>query len=134
MDPNTYQRATNTTEIYSEAATSFLNDISGLTDRYPTQNDAFADGMQILSLMYCAGKLNGEAGEVAEIIFKGFRGGKLEDDKKDKLFYELGDLMWYVSELCTLCGFKLSDVMLANIEKLQSRKERGVLHGYGSDR
>lgn len=127
MNPNTYQDATKTTEIYSDAARRFSQQILA-EDGNPEVSQL------MLSIMYCTGKLNGEAGEVAEVVFKAFRGGELTDDDKDKLFWELGDVQWYIARIADLCGFRLGDIMLANIEKLQSRKQRGVLHGYGSDR
>lgn len=127
MNPNTYQEATEVTEIYSDAAKRFTDKI--LSDEH---NPEVSQNM--LSMMYCTGKLNGEAGEVAELVFKAFRTGELTDEDKDKLFLELGDVQWYIARIAALCNFTLSDIMLANIEKLQSRAERGVIHGHGSDR
>lgn len=135
MDPNRYQDATKTTEIYTNAAGGFLQQYWANEEGLDSPDDINQeDQITMLSVMYCAGKLNGEAGEVAEIVFKAFRGGELTDSDKDKLFYELGDIMWYVARLADLCGHRLADVMLANIEKLQDRQRRGVLHGYGDNR
>jgi NTP pyrophosphatase (non-canonical NTP hydrolase) len=82
---------------------------------------------------YCALKLNGEAGEVAELVGKTMRGdyGMLPAEKLKK---ELGDVLWYVANLAHDLGFNLSDVAQANLNKLRSRAERGVLKGSGSDR
>jgi hypothetical protein len=38
-----------------------------------------------------------------------------------------------VCDLCIMCGFAPEDVALANVEKLQSRQARGVLHGSGDE-
>lgn len=124
MNPNVYQDATEQTQIYAAAAEEFIDDIEVDSTR----------ATEMLSVMYCAGKLNGEAGEVAEIVFKAFRAGELSNEDKSKLFYELGDVLWYVARLSDLCGHRLADVMLANIEKLQDRKRRGVIQGSGDDR
>ena len=43
-------------------------------------------------------------------------------------------MCWFVSEISTLLGFTLEEVMQGNLDKLTSRKERGVLHGSGDDR
>ena len=135
MDPDAYQAATAETEIYTSACIYFINPILDPDDdKYPTRADAIQASMQMLSLMYCAGKLNGEAGEVAEIVFKAFRGGELTEENRQKLFKELGDVMWYVSRIAELCDYKLSSVMTGNIEKLLDRQERGVIHGYGDER
>lgn len=124
MNPNEYQDLTKETEIYTDAAVKFIEECTVV----------FPDDIKMLSAMYCAGKLNGEAGEVAEIVFKAFRGGAFEPEKLQGLFKELGDIMWYVARLADIFGWKLEDVMQANIDKLMDRKERGVLHGYGDER
>lgn len=132
MNPNTYQEATKTTEIYSKAAINFCNEICAEAEF--GRSDAETDPTLMLSMMYCTGKLNGKAGEVAEIVFKAFRGGEFTDQDKDKLFYELGDILWYIARIADMCGHRLGDIMLANIEKLQDRKQRGVIHGNGDNR
>lgn len=74
----------------------------------------------------------GEAGEICEKIKKHIREGK-ELDKND-LKFELGDLLWYISVLANSLEISLSDIAESNIEKLNSRKERGVLQGSGDER
>lgn len=63
--------------------------------------------------------LTGEAGEVADIIKKHlYQGHDLNiEDIKD----ELGDVMWYIANLCTACGLDLEDVLEHNVEKLTKR-------------
>jgi NTP pyrophosphatase (non-canonical NTP hydrolase) len=80
--------------------------------------------------------LVGETGEVAEKIKKLFRDdkGKLSEVKKQEIVKELGDVMWYLAQLSTELGLKLSDVLKINLEKLSSRKLRGKLHGSGDNR
>lgn len=63
-----------------------------------------------------------EAGEVAGIFQKVYQGHDIEGDHLKK---ELGDVLWMVAEACTAAGFKMSDVMAANIEKLQKRYPEG---------
>lgn len=131
LTPNEYQEQTGDTEIYTEAAESFLNRFLGEGGRHQF---GWNDSNQMLSVMYCAGKLNGEAGEVAELIFKSFRNGSFEPEILQKLFKELGDVQWYIARLAAIFGWSLEDVMQANLDKLQDRKNRGVLHGYGDER
>lgn len=65
----------------------------------------------------------GEGGEVVDIIKKHlFQEHELN---KEHLFEEIGDLLWYVSNLCNVCGFKMEDVMEYNIEKLRERFPQG---------
>ena len=96
---------------------------------YPRDN-------QMTALSYATLGLVGEAGEIANKVKKIIRdqGGDINQDVKDKLGKELGDVLWYVSALATELGVNLSSVASDNIEKLFSRKERGTLKGSGDNR
>lgn len=87
-------------------------------------------------LVYSVLGLNGEAGEIAEHIKKMIRddNGILSEERRQKLIKELSDQMWYISAVATDLGVKLSEICYINIEKLEDRKNRGVLKGSGSDR
>jgi len=80
--------------------------------------------------------LASEAGEVAGKIKKIFRdrGGVITDDDRAALTLELGDVLWYVAELCTQLGISLDDVASANLDKLRGRTERGTMAGDGDTR
>ena len=80
--------------------------------------------------------LVGEAGEIAEKIKKVLRDneGVVDEKVKTEIAKELGDVLWYLSQLSTEMGLSLDDVAVSNIEKLASRKERGVIHGEGDNR
>ncbi len=77
-----------------------------------------------------------EAGEVAGKIKKIFRdkGGAIGDADREALKYELGDVLWYLTQICTELDLTLEDVAAANIEKLFSRLERGQIRGEGDER
>ncbi len=77
--------------------------------------------------------LAGEAGEVAEKVKKVIRdkNGIMDQETKEKISKELGDVLWYVAQLATELDLSLDDIADANISKLQSRKERGSLSGSG---
>lgn len=67
--------------------------------------------------------LNGESGEVIDIVKKHmFQGHELD---KDKIKKELGDVMWYVAEVCEALDLSLDEVMEGNIEKLAKRFKDG---------
>jgi len=80
--------------------------------------------------------LIGEAGELANKIKKVIRddGGVINEEKRESLKKELGDVLWYVAQLGTELKLSLEEVAEYNIEKLKSRKERGVLKGEGDNR
>ena len=60
--------------------------------------------------------LCGEAGEVIEIIKKfTWHGRKLD---RENMIKEMGDVLWYLAELCGSIDTDLDEVMEKNIEKL----------------
>lgn len=67
--------------------------------------------------------LCGEAGEVAELLKKQYLHGRALD--LPKLAEELGDVLWYVSALCSMHGLNLGDVAAWNLEKLRARYPDG---------
>ena len=80
--------------------------------------------------------LANEAGEVAGKIKKIFRNkeGEVTDEDRSSLKYELGDVLWYLSQVCTALDIDLADVASSNLKKLFSRKARGELQGDGDKR
>lgn len=109
MDFDEYQRKSRETAIYPNKGKNIF---------YPTLG------------------LVGEAGEVAEKVKKLIRDkqGIIDEEFKEQLKKELGDVLWYVAQLCTELGISFNDVAETNLKKLFSRKERGVLHGSGDER
>lgn len=104
-----YQKLSRKTVIYPNAGNNFI---------YPTLG------------------LVGEAGEVAEKIKKVLRdsGGKISDEKREELKKELGDVLWYISQISTEINIRLDDVAAGNLEKLNSRFERNRISGDGDNR
>jgi len=104
-----YQKKSRKTAKYPDAGSNFI---------YPTLG------------------LSGEAGEVAEKIKKVIRddGGEVLPLKKKEIEKELGDVLWYTSQLATELGLSLEEIAEKNIEKLYSRMDRGKLHGSGDNR
>ncbi|MFA5754741.1 MAG: nucleoside triphosphate pyrophosphohydrolase family protein [Candidatus Paceibacterota bacterium] len=80
--------------------------------------------------------LVGEAGEVAEKIKKVIRDddGVVSEEKRAEVTKELGDVLWYIANLSKELSISLEEVASKNIEKLQSRQQRGELHGSGDNR
>jgi NTP pyrophosphatase (non-canonical NTP hydrolase) len=80
--------------------------------------------------------LANEAGEVAGKIKKLFRdkGGQISAEDREALKQELGDVLWYLTQICTELGLTLEEVAEANITKLFSRQARGVIRGDGDIR
>ena len=80
--------------------------------------------------------LTNEAGEVAGKIKKIFRDkdGVIGETEREALKGELGDVLWYLAQVCTELEISLDEVAGHNLEKLYSRLERGRISGDGDDR
>ncbi|KKU48897.1 hypothetical protein A3H10_04545 [Candidatus Uhrbacteria bacterium RIFCSPLOWO2_12_FULL_46_10] len=104
-----YQKLAKRTALYPNAGNNFV---------YPTLG------------------LAGEAGEVANKIKKIERdsGGVVNDNTREALLDELGDVLWYVSQLSTELNLSLEIVAEKNLEKLAVRLERGKISGAGDQR
>lgn len=77
-----------------------------------------------------------EAGELAGKVKKIFRDkeGKIGPEEREALKGELGDVLWYLAQICTELDLTLEEVADANLEKLLSRLARGKIQGEGDNR
>lgn len=80
--------------------------------------------------------LGGEAGEVQEKFKKILRdkNGEMSEQDKKEIVKELGDVLWYVATIARYLDTPLSEVARKQLEKSQSRLERGKLQGSGDNR
>lgn len=92
--------------------------------------------------------LVGEIGELASKIAKAIRKdeasinrnnleipiGCRSYEQRQALLGEVGDCLWQLSGVCYTLGFTLEEVAEYNLNKLASRKERGVIDGNGDNR
>ena len=91
---------------------------------------------QEYKIIYPALGLAGEAGEVCEKIKKEIRdsNGQFLFSKRLEIAKELGDVLWYVTNLAKDIDWTLDNVARLNLEKLQDREERDKLKGSGDSR
>ena len=70
--------------------------------------------------------LTGESGETADIIKK-MVGHKhpFTEETGEAIISELGDVLWYISQIADWFGFDLSDVAAYNMDKLRKRYPDG---------
>lgn len=85
-------------------------------------------------IAYTTMGLVGEAGEIANKNKKILRGDYQAEDIREDIAAELGDVLWYISMVAYEFGLSLEEIGQANLEKLASRKERGVIKGSGDYR
>lgn len=88
------------------------------------------------SIVYCALKLSGETGEVTEKIGKVMRDkeGFFGDHDRLQIAKELGDVLWYLSQLALEFGFDLEFIAQTNLDKLAARQTNNTLKGEGDNR
>lgn len=87
-------------------------------------------------LMYLALGVCGESGEIAEKIKKIIRNdeGVVSDEKRESIRSEIGDVLWYLSQLSRVLHIPFEDAAQDNIRKIMDRKARGVVKSTGDTR
>ena len=60
----------------------------------------------------------GEIGEIHSIYQKRYQG---HDKDENHIKKEVGDLLWFIAELCTSFGWTLEEIAQMNIDKLKAR-------------
>lgn len=60
-----------------------------------------------------------EIGELADVFKKNLAYGKKMDDVNIR--EEIGDILWYLANLCDVRGYNLEEIMRTNISKLMIR-------------
>lgn len=109
MDFEEYQKKAGKTAIYPDIGKNFV---------YPTLG------------------LVGEAGELANKAKKIIRdnNSEINEEHKENIRGELGDVLWYVSQTATEFGLSLEDIANHNLEKLADRQKRNKISGSGDTR
>ena len=104
------------------------------TARYPY--GTIGKEAHAVDYIYPALGLAEEAGEVAGKFAKAVRDndGVIDEERKREIVKELGDVLWFVAECCTVLRVDMDTVAELNIKKLADRKARGVIHGSGDNR
>lgn len=121
-----YQKLAATTAIYPQRVVIVPNDwVHGQPLPEPVDN-----------VFYAALGGAGEFGEIANKVKKIMRdaNGVITGDVRAAVEKEIGDGLWYLSELARKFGATLGECAQENLDKLFSRQERGVLSGSGDNR
>jgi NTP pyrophosphatase (non-canonical NTP hydrolase) len=119
-----------TVPVHSGTALSFAE------YQLEAQRTAFYPAIGGCGELYPVLGLANEVGEVLGKIKKIHRDkdGKYEDSDLEGISAELGDCLWYISQIAAELGLSLELSALNNLHKLRSRQLRGTLGGSGDDR
>jgi NTP pyrophosphatase (non-canonical NTP hydrolase) len=103
-------------------------------------NDSYMMGL----LQEESGELQGKVNKAIRTKFITIKDGMITfsfpkdleaiEDFDTLLEKELGDVLWACAGIASVRGWKLGDVATNNLEKLASRKQRGVIAGEGDNR
>ena len=125
IDFNRYQKFVDA--VTSETSTDFLT----LSDRLVELD---AKGANIERLLTAGVGMNAEGGEFLEIIKKMiFPGKPFNQDNREHMIIELGDLMWYVAQACMALEISFEEVLERNVNKLEKRYPGGQFDIYYSE-
>lgn len=110
---------------------------------YPSKDiDAMVDNLKRLeaagingpSLLTAGIGLGSEGGEVQEIVKKLiFHSKPYNEDVKNHLTKELGDVMWYFALMCTVLGIDMDKILTENVSKLEARYPGGIFSAWHSE-
>ena len=109
---------------FVDAVTSDCSkDFVSLADR---MGELDREGACIERLTTAGVGLAAESGEFLEIVKKMvFQGKPWNDDNREHLIVELGDVMWYVAQACMALDISFDDVIKRNVTKLEKRYPGG---------
>jgi NTP pyrophosphatase (non-canonical NTP hydrolase) len=99
-----------------------VQDLCERTAIYPNRDSAGG-------IAYCALGLSGEAGEVAEEVKKMIRNddARLSPERRDRIMMELGDVVWYISNMACEIDAGLDECVEMMLNKLDERRMTGGL-------
>lgn len=124
LTANKYQKEAFKT-FTTDGIESFLRELLGDSVKLENLDWERRDkAINYLKLLYSAGKLNGEAGETAEEIFKSLRDGGDIQPRRAAAIDELGDVLWYIAACCTILNVSLEDLMEQNLGKVRAKYKK----------
>ena len=111
------------TEFVDAVTSDSSKDFVSLADRL---GDLDRQGANIERLLTAAVGISAEGGEFTEIVKKMvFQGKPWNEDNREHLIIELGDVLWYVAQACMALEIDFDDVIKGNIKKLEKRYPGG---------
>ena len=119
------------TEFVDAVTSDASKDFVSLAERMVELDEK---GANIERLLTAAVGINAEGGEFMEIVKKMiFQGKPWNEDNREHLIIELGDVMWYVAQACMALEVSFDDVIAGNVKKLGKRYPEGTFDIYFSE-
>jgi NTP pyrophosphatase (non-canonical NTP hydrolase) len=120
-------------EFVDAVTSDSSKDFVSLADR---MGELDRQGANIERLLTAAVGISAEGGEFTEIVKKMvFQGKPWNEDNREHLIIELGDVLWYVAQACMALEVDFDDVVKGNIKKLEKRYPGGSFNiGHSENR
>ena len=108
--------------------------VDGVTSNPSKDYKSFIESLSVLDgqganinrLTTAAVGISAEGGEFMEIVKKMvFQGKPWNDDNREHLIIELGDVLWYVMQACMALDVTIEEVVAGNVDKLKKRYPGG---------
>jgi len=123
--------------VTSEASrdlTSFMNRLDIIDGNYDFANNQHGPDVNVPLMLTGAMGLCSESGELMEIVKKMvFQGKPLTEESHFHMKRELGDIIWYWTNMCRALNLDPNQVIAENVKKLESRYPGGKFDVYHSE-
>jgi NTP pyrophosphatase (non-canonical NTP hydrolase) len=135
VDLNAYSQFVKT--VTSEASndlTTFMNRLDVIDGNYDFANNQHGPDVNVPLMLTGVMGLCSESGELMEIVKKMvFQGKPLTEESHFHMKRELGDIIWYWTNMCRALHLDPNDVIAENVNKLKSRYPGGEFNVYHSE-
>jgi len=106
----------------SKDLTTFMNRLDVIDGNYDFVNNQHGPDVNVPLMLTGAMGLCSESGELMEIVKKMvFQGKPLSEETHFHMMRELGDIIWYWTNMCSALGLDPNHVIAENVNKLRSR-------------
>lgn len=118
----------------SNDLTTFMNRLDVVDGNYDFANSQHGPDVNVPLMLTGVMGLCSETGELMEIVKKMmFQGKPLTEETHFHMKRELGDIIWYWTNMCRALNIDPNDVISENVNKLKARYPGGEFDVYRSE-
>ena len=122
------------TSAESNDLTTFMNRLDVIDGNYDFVNSQHGPDVNVPLMLTGAMGLCSESGELMEIVKKMvFQGKPLTQESHFHMKRELGDIIWYWTNMCRALNLDPNQVIAENVEKLKARYPHGEFNVFHSE-